>query len=90
MLPDDGPQIRMLKEKYNELLRKFDEVYRLLRADVQIYDMREAPPHYKIDHAPFKWYIDPTTGDLTLQHRTNNVWSDTGWRIIGDLTRPDW
>lgn len=87
ILPGDSPQIRDLKNKLNEVIRKFDEVYRLLRADVAIFDFRELPPHAGIDHASWKWVEDETTGDLRLYHRSGDTWSDSGWSVIGDKTR---
>lgn len=88
VLPANSSNPDELMNKLNELIRKVDEVYRILRSDVQIMDLRELPPHYAIDHASWKWYEDPTTGDLRLYHRSGNIWSDTGWSVIGDLTRP--
>ena len=86
-LPGDSPQIRDLKSKLNEVIRKFDEVYRLLRADVMIMDFRQLPPHAGIDHASWKFYENPTTGDLEIWHRTDAVWAKTYWDILGDKTR---
>jgi len=82
----NNPQV--IAAKVNELIRKLDEVLRLLHSDIKIMDFRELPPHYSIDHASWKWYQNPTTGDLELWHRTDNTWAKTSWDVIGDLTRP--
>jgi len=87
VLPGDSDQVRDLKNKLNEVIRKFDEVYRLLRADVAILDYRELPPHAGIDHASWKWVESSENGDLKLYHRSGDTWSDSGWSVIGDKTR---
>ena len=87
IMPNDSEQIKQLKQKLNEVIRKFDEVYRLLHMDVRVMDFRELPPHAAIDHASWKFYENPTTGDLELWHRSGSSWGKTYWDIIGDLTR---
>jgi len=87
ILPGDSEQIKQLKQKVNEVIQKLDEAYRLLYADVRARDYRELPPHASMDFASFKWYEDKATGDLRLYHRSGDTWSDTGWSVIGDVTR---
>ena len=87
ILPGDSEQIKQLKTKLNEVIGKLDEAYRLLYSDVRIMDFRELPPHASMDHASWKWYENPTTGDLELWHRSGDDWSKTSWDVIGDLTR---
>jgi hypothetical protein len=87
ILPGDSEQIRLLKQKLNEVIRKLDEAYRLLHMDVRIMDFRELPPHASIDHASWKFYENPITGDLELWHRDGNTWAYTHWSEIGNLTR---
>lgn len=88
MRPGDSPQVKELTKKVNELVRRLDEVYRLLRADVEIMDMREPAPHASISHASWKWIENTETGDLELWHRDTDTWSKTYWSLIGELTRP--
>lgn len=87
VMPGDNEQISLLKQKLNEVIRKLDEAYRLLHYDVRIMDFRELPPHASIDHASWKWYENPTTGDLELWHRDGDTWAKTHWDIIGNVTR---
>ena len=86
ILPNDSQPVQELKKKLNELILRFDELYRLLRADVEIMDFREMPPHYSVSHSRWKFVENPTTGDLELYHRSNNVWAPSGWSVIGDIT----
>lgn len=87
ILPGDSGQIVKIKQKLNEVILKLDEAYRILHYDVRVMDFREKPPHASIDHASWKWYENPTTGDLELWHRSGSTWGKTYWDIIGDLTR---
>jgi len=87
ILPGDSEQIRSLKDKLNEVVKKLEEAYRLLHMDVRIMDFRELPPHASMNYASWKFYENPTTGDLELYHRSGDDWGKTYWDIIGDLTR---
>ena len=87
ILPGDSEQIKQLKIKLNEVIGKLDEAYRLLYSDVRIMDFRELPPHAGMNHASWKWYENPTTGDLELWHRSEDTWAKTSWDVIGNLTR---
>lgn len=88
ILPSDSLQMRDLKQKLNEVIKKLDEAYRLLHMDVRIMDFRELPPHASISHSSWKFYENPTTGDLELWHRDGDSWGKTYWDVIGNLTRP--
>ena len=85
---DDSPQVQQLTKKVNELIRRLDEVYRLLRSDVQILDMREPAPHASISHSSWKWVENLETGDLELWNRQGDTWAKTYWDVRGNLTRP--
>jgi len=87
ILPGDNEQIKLLKQKLNEVIKKLDEAYRLLHMDCRIYDMREPPPHASISHSSWKFVESSTNGDLLLYHRSGSSWGETYWSIIGDLTR---
>lgn len=87
ILPGDNEQVKLLKEKLNEVIKKLDEAYRLLHMDVRIMDFRELPPHASISHSSWKFYENPETGDLELWHRDGDSWGSTYWSIIGNLTR---
>ena len=87
VLPGDSEQIKSLKQKLNEVIQKLDEAFRLLHMDVRIMDFRELPPHASISHSSWKFYENPTTGDLELYHRSGSDWGKSYWDIIGDLTR---
>lgn len=87
LLPDDGQQVRQLKEYINALVRRLDEAYRLLHFDVRILDFRELPPHAGLNHSSWKFYENPTTGDLELWRRDASTWGKTYWDIIGEATR---
>ncbi len=87
ILPGDSEQIRLLKQKLNEVIRKLDEAYRLLHMDVRVMDFREPTPHASIDHASWKFVENLENGDLELWHRSGNSWGEIHWSIIGDLTR---
>ena len=87
ILPGDNAEMKLLKQKLNEVIGKLDEAYRLLHMDVRIFDMRELPPHASISHSSWKWYENPETGDLELWHRSGDAWSKTYWDITGNLTR---
>lgn len=87
VMPGDSEQIKKIKQKLNEVIKALDEAYRLLRADVEIMDFREPPPHASISHSSWKWIENKENGDLELWHRSGSTWSKTYWDIIGDLTR---
>lgn len=87
ILPADSDPIKQLKQKLNEVIQKLDEAYRLLHMDVRISDFRELPPHASISHSSWKFYENPTTGDLELWHRDGSAWGKSYWDIIGNLTR---
>jgi len=87
ILPNDSEQMRKIKQKLNEIIQRLDEAYRFLHMDVRVMDMRELPPHAGIDHASWKWVESSENGDLKLYHRSGDTWSDSGWSVIGDLTR---
>jgi predicted NACHT family NTPase len=88
ILPGDNEQIKLLKQKLNEVIKKLDEAYRLLHMDCRIFDMREPPPHASISHSAWKFVENKTNGDLELWHRSGADWGSTYWSVIGDLTRP--
>jgi len=87
VLPGDNAEMKLLKQKLNEVIGKLDEAYRLLYADVRARDYRELPPHASMNFASWKWYENPSTGDLELWHRSGDTWSKTHWDITGNLTR---
>ena len=87
ILPGDNEQIKLLKQKLNEVIGKLDEAYRLLYADVRARDYRELPPHASMNCASWKFVESSTNGDLLLYHRSGSNWGETYWSIIGDLTR---
>ena len=88
VIQGDSPQVSDLKQKVNELIKKLEEAYRYLHMDVRIIDFREKPPHYSTSHSRWKFYENPTTGDLELWHRSEDTWSKTYWEVRGDLTWP--
>jgi len=87
ILPGDNEQMKLLKQKLNEVIGKLDEAYRLLHMDVRIMDFRELPPHASISHSAWKFVENETNGDLELWHRSGADWGSTYWSLIGDLTR---
>ena len=87
VMQSDSPQVKDLKQKMNELIKKLEEAYRYLHMDVRIRDYRELPPHASISHSSWKFVESKTTGDLELWHRDGASWGTTHWAIIGNLTR---
>lgn len=86
-MPGNNDRIGMLEQKLNEVIKQLDEAYRLLHMDGRARDYRELPPHASIDHASWKFYINPENGDLELWHRSGKTWAKTYWVVTGDLTR---
>jgi len=84
--PDDSEQVKQLKTKMNEVIKRLDEVYRMLWGDVKIMDFRELPPSPQLSHSRWKFVEDHDTGDLDLWHKTNGIWVKSGWNIIGDIS----
>ena len=76
VLPGDHAEMKLLKQKLNEVIGQLDEAY-----------YRELPPHASMNFASWKWYENPSTGDLELWHRSGDTWSKTHWDITGNLTR---
>jgi len=81
LLPGDRPEIAELKFKINEILDRLDEYLRILRSDIEIFDMREMPPHFSISHARWKWVEDSDNHHLNLYHLSNEIWAPSGWRV---------